>query len=668
MIMETNPSSSRQLIIVYMENHPKAIMLLRAAKKLAAERQCKWCAIFIETPTKPQNIDEQSRERIVRLRSMAVQMGGETVYIEAETLEKGMAIILEKEKNRLELVMIGGSNNRVKKSMFLSNPAWLNLAQVASRYTQVEIVPLTGQPYKTSLREKFYVHIVRIEYAVYALAAVGVAYLSALILQIILPPALFRINDQNVGLLFMIACAFVAGRYGLMSGLVASIASFLTVNYYFTLPYHMLKLETVTDLLNMGLFLFAALLISLFTSRTRGYAQKATQQERGTQALFTLYRVASESHSRDEALSTLQKRLEMMLEVNVAFFIPSIAYQSNIEPAFPENIKLEEADRKALNESWSEMKTTGLGSPFNPGTMWRFEPMLSSVGEVGILGVKPHGGKKLDAWFCRLLSAIADQTATILQHIRLERSMEEARMREEREKLRSMLLSSVSHDFKTPLAGIIGALSVFRSLGSKLPQPKRDELIETAIEEALRLDSFITNILDMTRLESGSVNFRMEWYHAEGMVENVMRRMHARCSKHAVIIKPCPNDIEVCMDTLMTEHVLQNVIDNACKYTKPGTSIEISCTIDEQIGFLCRIRDFGAGIPSQNLGLIFDKYTRLEKKDTQVAGTGLGLAIAKAVMEAQGGWISAQNHPEGGAMFTICLPKWRRSHTKYTDE
>ncbi len=665
---EKNSSSSRQLIIVYMEDHPKTIMLLRAAKRRAAERQCKWCAVFIATPVEPQNIDEQAKERIARLRSMATQMGGETIYFEAETQEKGMATILEKEKTRLELVMIGGTHNKVKKSIFLSNPSWLNIAQVASRYTQVEIVQLIGQPYKTSIKEKFYVHIVRIEYAIYALVAVGFAYLSALILQAILPPALFRINDQNVGLLFMIACAFVAGRYGLMSGLVASVASFLTVNYYFTLPYHTLKLETVTDLLNMGLFLFAALLISLFTSQTRGYAQKATQQERGTQALFTLYRIASESHSREEALSTLQRRLEMMLEVTVAFFTPSVMYQSNIEPAFPDNIKLDEADRKALNESWSEMKTTGLGSPFNPGTMWRFEPMISSVGEVGILGVRPHGKKQLDAWFCRLLTAIADQTATILQHIRLERSMEEARMREEREKLRSMLLSSVSHDFKTPLAGIIGALSVFRSLGSKLPQAKREELIETAIEEALRLDSFITNILDMTRLESGSVNFRMEWYHAEGMVENVIRRMHTRCSKHVVIIKPCPEDIEVCMDTLMTEQVLQNVIDNACKYTKPGTSIEISCEIDNQIGFLCKIRDHGMGIPSQKLGLIFDKYTRLEKKDTQVAGTGLGLAIAKAVMEAQGGWISAENHKDGGALFTICLPKWRRSNEKYNEE
>jgi two-component system sensor histidine kinase KdpD len=652
--------SHRQLIIACVEDHPKAIMLLRTAQRRAQQQQCKWRAVFIETPTDARQMEDAPRERILRLLTLAEQMGGETAHIEAQTLEKGLESLLEKEKQRLALVIVGSAELEGHKYRFRS-PSWIIAARVASQYTQVEIVPLSGHPYHRSLAEKLHLRSMHPQDALYAIAAVSIAYMGALLLQWLLPPALFRINDQNIGLLFMIACAFVAGRYGLLPGLVASIASFLTVNYYFTLPYHVLKVSTVTDFINMGLFLSAALLISLFTSQARNYAQNAARRERSTQALFTLYRIASEAHSRDQALETLQRRLERMLEVNVAFFLPVLMHPSRIEPAFPSGLELEAADRNALTAAWSEMKTTGVGSPFNPGTAWRFEPMISAAGEVGVLGVKPYGKTKLDPWFGRLLTAIADQTATVLQHIGLERSMEETRLREEREKLRSMLLSSVSHDFKTPLAGIVGALSVYRSLGKRLTQQKRDELIETAIDEAQRLDNFITNILDMTRLESGNIQFRKEWHDAEDMIENVVRRMQPRAKQHALIVIPCPASIDVCMDLLMIEQVLQNIIDNACKYTPPGTRIEVRSHIDKDKGFLCEIRDFGPGIPSEKLELIFDKYTRLHKKDTQIAGTGLGLAIAKAVMEAQGGWISAANHPDGGGLFTLCLPQWRPS-------
>lgn len=663
-MMADNPSVHnllpQQIIIACIEDHPKAILLLRAARHKAQEKGCKWAAAFIETPAHAEQAEENPHQRILELLTLTGQMGGKPFHIDAQTLESGLESLLEREKSRLAMVLIGSMEKEGHIFTF-RNPRWVRMARIASRYAQVEIVPLSGQPYRRSLKERLHVRSLQPQNSIFALIAVGVAYLCALILQWLLPPALFRINDQNVALLFMIACAFVAGRYGLLPGLVASVASFLTVNYYFTVPYYLIKISTVTDLINMALFLSAALLISLFTSQARNYARKAALRERSTQALFTLYRIASQAYSREQALEILQRRLESMLEMKVAFFLPEILSPENINLAFPVGLELEEADRKALAICWKEMKTTGLGSPVNPGTSWRFEPMISPAREVGVMGVKPTGKGIMDAWFGRLLVAIADQTATIVQHIGAERSMEETRLRDEREKLRVMLLSSVSHDFKTPLAGIIGALSVYRSLGDRLTQPKRDELIETAIDEAQRLDNFITNVLDMTRLESGNIQFRKEWYNVEDVIENVTRRMQPRCKQHELIVQPCPPDIEVRMDLLMTQQVIQNIIDNACKYTRAGTHIEIRCSIEKKRGFLCEIRDFGPGIPNKKLTSIFDKYTRLQKKDAQVASTGLGLAIAKAVMEAQGGWISAANHPEGGAVFTLCLREWRQS-------
>jgi len=390
--------------------------------------------------------------------------------------------------------------------------------------------------------------------------------------------------------------------------------------------------------------------------------KKAARRELSTQALFTLYRITANAFTRQQALEKLQRTLSRMLEMDVAFFLPSVMKPERIDAAFPTGLSLFDNDCKALDVCWNEMKTTGVAAPFNPGTDWRFEPMLASSGEVGVLGVRPRHGQSLDPWYGRLLTAIADQTASALEHMELERSMEATRIREEREKLRSMLLSSVSHDLKTPLAGIIGSLSVHNTMGGRLTPERRDALLETALEEAHRLDSFITNILDMTRLESGKIEFHYEWHDVSSIIRQVVKRLQHRLRKYQLVVHSIPENIEVYMDMVMTGQVLQNLLDNACKYTPPGTAIDITSRRNEE-GLFIDVHDHGEGLPSDKLAHVFDKYARIQKEDSQVAGTGLGLAICKSVMEAQGGWITAANHPQGGAIFTICLPRWRKAET-----
>lgn len=652
MPLPVHSALSRNLIIACLEDHPKAVTLLRLAQKRAKDRGYQWRAVFVETPDHLKKIEDGPHQRMLQLLTLAEQMGAQTQHLEAPSMSRGLKLLLEKEGDRIALVVIAGTEGNKRQERHRT------LEQLR-HYTEIEIVSLPAHSYRKPFSERLRLRHFNASALVYALGTVAAAFSFALLLKSILPPALFRVNDQNVGLLFMIACAFAAGRYGLLPGLVASAASFLAVNYYFTVPYYTIKIASITDILNMILFLSAAVLISLFSSQTRDFAQKAAKRELATQALFTLYRVASEAFSRPQALEKLQQKLERMLESDVAFFMPTLLRPDRVDNVFPKNIILTENDRMALNACWSDMKTTGAASPYNPGTAWRFEPMVSPMGEIGVMGVRPYEKNQLDVWFGRLLSAIADQTATVLEHIDLERSMEETRLREDREQLRSMLLSSVTHDFKTPLAGVIGALSVYRSLGAKLTPEKRAELIDAAMEEALRLDSFITNILDMTRLETGNIRFRKEWHDIKTLFEGVHKRLTYRLRHHELVIHSYPKDVEVCMDALMTQQVVQNLIDNACKYTPAGTKIEVACKT-EDTGFVCEVRDHGSGLPPEKLAQVFDKYARLQKKDSQVAGTGLGLAISKAVMEAQGGWITASNHPEGGAVFTFSLPQWRR--------
>lgn len=657
--IEATPTAKRNLVITFLVNHPKALVLLWTARKRAQEIGGVWRVVYIGTPDQQKTAHSASHEQILHLLTRAKQMGGETEHIEALSLLKGAEDVLKKETGNINSVIIGSTEHEGLFSR-LRTPQWVRLVELASRYAKVESVPLAGQ-----FRQPFYGRVlgrireIEPKHIVFALLGMLVPSLIVAFMQSVLQPAFFRINEQNIDNLFLIAVAVIAGRYGLVPGVIAAIAGFLIENYYFTLPYHAFKLQSVTDLFSMGLFLSAATIIAIFTSQMRGYAQKIRKRELHTDMLFTLYRLTSESFTRKQAIETLQKNLEQMLKADVVFFLPHALGNNELEAVSGDTPALSDNDRRALIACWTDMKCTGAASPYNPGTAWRFEPMMAASGEVGVLGVRVRDVTQLDAWFGRLLTATADQTAAILSHIELERSMEATRISEEREKLRVMLLSSVSHDLKTPLAGIIGALSACQTLGARLKPAQQKELIEGSLEEAQRLDSFITNIMDMTRLETGNIKFSKDWHNIRELTEHVVKRLSHRLKQREVRLRFPTQNVEARMDNIMTGQVLQNLIDNVCKYTPQGTPIEVSWQTDDKQELICRVRDFGGGIPSEKLIDIFDKYTRLQRQDTQTPGTGLGLAISRSIMEAQGGWIKADNHPEGGAVFTFCLPHWR---------
>lgn len=649
-----NKSQERKQIIVCIEDYAKAITLFRIAQSRALNIGGEWRAVLFDTVTK--GSEENAQKVITKLNTLARQMSGKAVHISGDSAEKMIADMLIKEKERMALVLV--SNTDQKTFLFRRSSPSAVIARVARKLG----VPVESISFSESRTPSSFLEVLsfsRVMHIAYAIIAVGFSFVVALILRQNFPPALFRLNNQNIGLLFMIACAFSAGRFGLIPGLVASIASFFIMNWFFTFPYYQLNLSSVTDLLNMGIFLFATLLISVFAGKTHGVAKKASERELSANVLFSLYRIASDISSRNSALQKLQSHLSHTLDMDIAFFMPSRTDNNIIEPAFPYDVSLSDIDMKALELCWKEAKETGAHSPSFRESTWLFRPMLSQGGVIGVIGARPRARKQVDAWFGSLLMAVADQVATIIEHIDLANTMEETRISEEREKLRSMLLSSVSHDLKTPLSSIIGALNIYRTHASKIDEQKRLSLIETALGEAERLENFIANILDMTRLESKKIKFKQNWHNPHFLVQEVLQRLHYRLRNHKFVTYPCAQQVEIYMDYVMTGQVLQNIIDNACKYALQGTIIELRMFAEKDGGFFYEIRDHGVGIPPEKMEHIFDKYARLQRRDSQVAGTGLGLAISKAIVEVQGGNIKVSNHPEGGAIFIVNIPHWR---------
>jgi two-component system sensor histidine kinase KdpD len=256
----------------------------------------------------------------------------------------------------------------------------------------------------------------------------------------------------------------------------------------------------------------------------------------------------------------------------------------------------------------------------------------------------------------RLLDALRDQGALAIERVRLVEEMDRVERVAETERLRSALLTSISHDLKTPLAAVLGAASALRDLSDKLSSGEKADLLTTVIDESERLNRFIANLLDMTKLESGAVTPNVGMHDLGEIVGSALRRASRILARHNVELELAPDLPMLELDAVLFEQVLFNLLDNAAKYAPPGTTIRIQSWRSGQSVCL-RVLDEGSGIPSSDLEHIFDKFYRAQKADQVRAGTGLGLAISRGFVEAMHGTIVAANRPNrGGAMFTISLP------------
>jgi two-component system sensor histidine kinase KdpD len=653
-------------IAVCINENIRTPVLLRAAQRKARDLRMPWVALYVETPGY-YALSSEARDRLLRFMTMAEQMGGEVVDLPHKSAVAGVVeyIISTQASDAPIFHVIAGRSARDGILARLRPSFAQRLSAKLQRNWEVHIIPLTeDQSYVRQLGRSSHWRNLRLLEAGAVVCAVGGTTLASQLLNTSSAPDALTLNFTSVSLVFLTICTLMALRFGFFPGVLAGLLSLLSVNYFYVSPENTLQVNSVDDYVALLAFLSATLVISAVGGSTRAQVETALRRERRTQALFQINRLTANAQTSEEALEILHRALSEMLELDVVFFLPPTLNPDAIEPAYPKDMDLSQETRKALEEAWREKKPTGTGTPDRYHTTWRFEPMVTHNGEVGVMGINMPRDATVDAAFGRLSGALADHVAAIIERVELARSVEDTKIRQERERLRSMLLSSVSHDLKTPLASIIGSLSVYHSMRAKLPPERLEQLTQTALEEAQRLDSFITNILDMTRLESGSITYKMEWADPGELLLRVRKRMKTRLRGHAIHIHAPSEILEFEADVMMTEQVLENVLDNAIKYSPAGSDIDVSYGVASD-GLFIEVRDRGQGIPLDKKDLVFDKYFRLKMEDSRVAGTGLGLAISRSIMESQKGTIEVENHPEGGAVFRLLFPSIRRLDAAY---
>lgn len=647
-------------VLVCINGHPRSHMVLDAALRKLPETGAKWRVLYVQAPDETVG-NARRHERTMRLLQRAEESGAEIVHLEvadsgAAKIDYIQACIDAGED--ISHIFVGQVQENGLKMLFKRSTAD-RLARRFGHHAHVTIVPLEGAVAKPGFWSRVNLGVFTWEHVLAPVVAVAAAFLVAECVRAMLPMIMHRINMHNIALIFLLACVIVSLRYGLLSALVASALSFGVINYFYVVPIGQFNLSTLTDMINISIYLGAALIVSFMGGHVRASVENARLKERRSRALYDIHQLTTGADNKHQVLEILDREVHKLFGMDVAFFMPNSDAQNGAVTftRYPLNTELDQKDLLALQKCWQQGQTAGFGALLGIGSSWRFEIMETGQGKYGVFGVHIPMRARLDPGFGQLMTSMADHVAATIERVELMNEMTDSRFREEREKLRSMLLSSVSHDLKTPLASIIGSISVLRSLrkAGRITEEQEDTLTETALDEAQRLDSFITNILSMTRIESGEIEFSTSEHDPMDSVRTVLKALRPRLKDRPVKVMGDTAGVRVMMDSMMTTQVLQNIIDNAAKYSPEGAAIDVTLEVSEGY-FRYHVRDHGPGIPDDMLDRVFDKYERLNKTDSQVAGTGLGLAIAKSVMRAQDGDVTVANHPEGGAIFTLHFP------------
>ncbi len=477
---------------------------------------------------------------------------------------------------------------------------------------------------------------------------VAVALLIGLLLQ-------WAGAGPSAGLVFLTAVLMSAVTYGLWPGLFACVASTLAYNFFFFPPLYTLSIADRRNAITLVIFGVVALIASNLAARIRSQTMATEERAAMMENLYLFSRKLAGAFTLDDLLWAIAFQFANMLHVRVIILLPDGA-ALRVRAGYPPEDRLDPIELRAAEQVWNSANTEDQDRGTAPHSKHLFLPMRTGRGPVGIVGIESdETSALLTDEQRRLFDSLADQAALAIERLNLSEDIEKARLTAETERLRSALLTSISHDLKTPLASILGSASTLKSQRSALDLSSQDELIGTIHEEAERLSRFIANLLDMTRLESGAIEPKLEWIDLGDVIGSALRRAGPVLAHHTVHVGIDDDLPMLKLDPVLFEQCLFNLLDNARKYSAPGTQIRLrAIRSDESVRL--EISDEGDGIPDYALERIFDKFYRVQASDKKRAGTGLGLPICRGFIAAMGGSIAASNRPDKrGALFTIVL-------------
>ena len=638
------PWPASELIMVCINEDPVSAQLVRTARRMADRRHAKWLVAYIETPHH-YRLSEAERDQIAQTLHLTEQLGGEVVTIPGQNVADDV-VAYARQRNVTELI-IGKSIHSRWTEMWRGSL----VHDIIRKSGKIDVYVITGEEAEaTKAKPAVAVSERRLKLNAYVGSAVAVAC-SAVIARGI--QNLLSIPD--LAMVFLPAVLISAVMWGTWPSVFTAVLSTVVYDFFFVPPVLTVTIASPRDVLALVMFLIVAVLISNMTARIRENALSLQRRVSWTATLYALSQQLARAAGLTEVVQAIAIQVAEALSANVVVLLPELSGIA-VKAAQPEGETLNAKEWAAAMWVWQHNQPAGPGTDTLPESERLYVPLTTTQGTLGVLGVRSDDPGSITPEQRRLLQALADQAAIAIEHARLVQSMAEARSLAETERLRSALLSSISHDLRTPLSSITGAVTSLLSFGTGYSVADQQDLLHTIQEEAERLNHFVSNLLNMTRLEAGALHINRDWVEIGDIIGAALARMEHALSNHRVTVEIEPGLPLLCLDFVLIEQVFVNLLDNAARYSAPGSAVRVQARRDRDT-VVVNITDEGMGVPPADLQRIFDKFYRVHIGDRQVAGTGLGLSICRGFVEAHGGTIVARLPSTGkGTILTTTFP------------
>ncbi|TGP19314.1 sensor histidine kinase KdpD [Mesorhizobium sp. M2D.F.Ca.ET.233.01.1.1] len=641
------PWAAGERVLVCVDAQPGGAARIRYARRLADRLRAPWTALHIDTP-RLATMSEEDKDRLARNLRLAEQLGAEITTIPGQNVAQD--IVRHATTNNFTHIVIGRPTRSRWRELIegsltydlIRNAGDISVHVISGTERDADAPPVRVKAAPEQKPFQIWSYLFSTAYVAGALAV------SAVLDQFL--------DVRNLAIVLLLSVLTSAVTCGLWPALYACFISALGFNYFFLEPRYTLTIRDPESIVAFMVFLVVAVIASNLTARVQRQAVAARSRARATEDIYSFSKKLAGAGTLDDVLWATAFQIASMLKVRVVLLLPESG-TITVKAGYPPDDTLAEADIAAARWAWEHNRAAGRGADTLPGAKRLYLPLRTGRTAIGVVGLdNDKQGPLLTPEQQRLLDALADQAAVAIERVQLVADVDRAKLEAEADRLRSALLTSISHDLKTPLAAIMGAAGTLKEFAPALPEKDRAELLSTVVSESERLNRFIANLLDMTRIESGAMEPNYALNYVGDIVGSALNRAQTITVEHT-IETDIPADLPMLrLDPVLFEQALFNLLDNAAKYASPGSSIRLQAWVDNGAVIL-QVMDEGPGIPPDDLERIFDTFYRVRKRDQVRAGTGLGLSISRGFIEAMGGTIAAANRTDrAGAIFTIRMP------------
>jgi len=629
-------------MIVGVGDPASATKLIRAARRLAESLKAEWVVVHVERPGEPARGKE--RDHLLDVLGFASELGAETAILSGPRVVDELTAYA-KSRNASRIVV--GKPTR---------PRWLEaligslVSTLVRRSKDIDVLVLSAEHEAVELPPVPRAPEGRLRWQPYGQSALAVFACTGIAL--VLQPWFER---ANLVMLYLLGVMWVAVSLGRGPAVVASFLSVVAFDFFIVPPLYTFAVSDTQYLVTFAVMLLASILIGTLAARLQAQVKAARVDEHRSDALARLSGELVALHDRNRILAVLLRHLDDVFESRGVVLLPDARGRLEVAAGDPALLGAGAHERGVAQWAFDNGQAAGLGTATLPGSRCLQLPLRGSQRELGVIALEPRDLRSLmapDSF--RLLRAFGNQAALALERSALAEQAERARVQSETERLRSGLLSSVSHDLRTPLAVITGAASTLLEDEDRLDASAQREMLRSIADEAARLNRLVTNLLAMTRLEAGALEVKRSWHSLEEVVGAALHRLEPLLGGRPVRVGLPAQLPLVAVDEVLLEQVVFNLLENAVKHAPSSTPIEIEARVrDHEVEL--SVADRGPGLLPGSEERVFEKFYRGDAS-RRAGGVGLGLAICRGIVESHGGRLRAANRPDGGAAFSFTLP------------